>query len=229
MKETFIEIVRKQTTPYWEGSFNHPFIVQLQEGTLPIESFRYYLIQDAYYLRHFSALYKRVAEITSNPILQMQMLDNANDLAKGELAIRANFFEELAITDTELQATGVAPTAYHYVSHMYRQLIENNDVVAAASLLPCSWLYFEIGQRFRQSNVASPVAIYQAWIETYGGEEAREAIERECTLLNHLYAESSQEDQESMISAFVISARMEFNFWEMAFNFEKWPVGIAND
>lgn len=229
MKETFIEIVRKQTTPYWEGSFNHSFIVQLQEGTLPIESFRYYLIQDAYYLRHFSALYKRVAEITSNPILQMQMLDNANDLAKGELAIRANFFEELAITDTELQATGVAPTAYHYVSHMYRQLVENNDVVAAASLLPCSWLYFEIGQRLRQSNMTSPVAIYQAWIETYGGDEAGEAIERECALLNRLYAESSQEEQESMISAFVISARMEFNFWEMAYSFEKWPVGIAND
>lgn len=229
MKKTFIETAREQTVPYWEGSFKHPFIVQLQEGTLPIENFRYYLIQDSYYLRHFSALYERVAKITDEPRLRMQMMNNARDLAKGELAIRAKFFEEMAITDEELNETGVAPTAYHYVSHMYRQLIENNDAIAAASLLPCSWLYFEIGERLRAANVTSPVAIYQDWIETYGGEEAREAIEKECALLNRLYAESSKENQENMISAFVISARMEFNFWEMAYKFEKWPAGIAND
>ena len=64
MEKTFTEIARSQTRPFWEGSFKHPFILQLQEGTLPIENFRYYLIQDAYYLRHFSALYEKVAEIT---------------------------------------------------------------------------------------------------------------------------------------------------------------------
>lgn len=229
MEKTFIEIARSQTRPFWEGSFNHPFILQLQDGTLPIENFRYYLIQDAYYLRHFSALYKKVAEITEEPALKTQMLENAGHLAEGELAIRANFFEELAVTDDELKGTGVAPTAYHYVSHMYRQLVENNDAIAAASLLPCSWLYFEIGQRLRQLNVTSPVPIYQRWIETYGGEEASEAIEKECALLNRLYAESSQEEKDSMVSAFVISARMEFNFWEMAFNFETWPEGIQHD
>ena len=53
MKKTFTEIARSQTRPFWEGSFNHPFILQLQDGTLPIENFRYYLIQDAYYLRLF--------------------------------------------------------------------------------------------------------------------------------------------------------------------------------
>lgn len=53
MEKSFTEIVREQTTPYWEGSFKHPFIVQLQEGSLPIENFRYYLIQDSYYLIHW--------------------------------------------------------------------------------------------------------------------------------------------------------------------------------
>ena len=72
------------------------------------------------------------------------------------------------------------------------------------------------------------VSIYQRWIETYGGEEASEAIEREYALLNRLYAESSQEEKDSMVSAFVVSARMEFNFWEMAFNFETWPEGIQH-
>ena len=49
-------------------------------------------------------------------------------------------FEELAITEEEVAATPIAPTAYHYVSHMYRQLIEGTPKTAAASMLPCSWL-----------------------------------------------------------------------------------------
>ena len=46
-------------------------------------------------------------------------------------------FEELAITE-EVAATPIAPTAYHYVSHMYRQLIEGTPKTTAASMLPCS-------------------------------------------------------------------------------------------
>ena len=46
----FSEIARQQVVPYWEGSFSHPFLTELQAGTLDPAIFRYYLIQDAYYL-----------------------------------------------------------------------------------------------------------------------------------------------------------------------------------
>jgi len=65
MSVLFTEIVRAQTKPYWEGSFLHPFLTELQAGTLPMEKFRYYLIQDCYYLTHFARLYALVAERTA--------------------------------------------------------------------------------------------------------------------------------------------------------------------
>ena len=74
-------------------------------------------------------------------------------------------FEELAITEEEVAATPIAPTAYHYVSHMYRQLIEGTPKTAAASMLPCSWLYQEIGAQLVKQH--SPEPLYQRWIETY--------------------------------------------------------------
>lgn len=229
INQTFTEIARAQTRPYWEGSFQHPFLVQLQNGTLPLEKFRYYLIQDSYYLHHFSILYNKVAEQTKNAELQQQMIENAASLAKGELAIRAEFFEKLAITEEEVRETPIAPTTYHYVSHMYRQLVESNDWVAAASLLPCSWLYFEIGKALQDSKIQSPMPVYQKWINTYGESEAQKVIDKECTLLNRLYNKSTPEQQEKMVSAFVISTKMEFNFWEMAYQLETWPSGIENE
>lgn len=225
MKPLFTEIVRKKTVPYWEGSFTHPFLVELREGILPIEKFRYYLIQDCYYLTHFSNLYLQVANRTSNESLRKQMEENAQHLAEGELTVRAHFFKELSIDEDEIKRIEIAPTAYHYVSHMYRQLIEGNDWVVVASLLPCSWLYFDIGQTFRASESQSSIPVYQQWIETYGGPEAKETIEKECQMLNDVYRESSPEIQQQMITAFVISAKMEFSFWEMAYQLEEWVPG----
>ena len=41
----------------WQASFHDPFVLQLQEGNLDLSIFRYYLIQDAYYLKAFSEAY----------------------------------------------------------------------------------------------------------------------------------------------------------------------------
>ncbi|MDU2286685.1 MAG: thiaminase II, partial [Enterococcus faecalis] len=121
---TFTEQAKEQAQASWQGSFQHPFITELHEGTLSSTIFRYYLIQDHYYLKHFSQLYRLIAAQTQQPRLKKLLLTNAENLALGELAIRETFFEELAITEEEVAATPIAPTAYHYVSHMYRQLIE---------------------------------------------------------------------------------------------------------
>lgn len=217
---TFTELARKEAARYWDGSFEHPFVQSLAAGKLAPEIFRYYLLQDRYYLEHFSKLYSLIAEQTEDQVVQAQLRENAENLKLGELAIREEFFSELAISDKEILETAIAPTAYHYVSHMYRQLIDGTPNSAFAGMLPCAWLYQEIGVRLIEAG--SPDPLYQRWIETYAGEAAAEGIKKERALLDRLYEESSKEEQQQMIEAFVISSKMEYAFWEMAVNLEKW-------
>lgn len=211
---------KKAASASWEGSFNHPFITELQAGTLDSEIFRYYLIQDHYYLKHFSELYALIAEKTNHPALKALLVENAGNLALGEIAIRETFFSELGITDEEVRATPIAPTAYHYVSHMYRQLLEGTINSAAASMLPCAWLYQELGDTLITKQ--SPVPIYQRWIETYAGVEAQEHVKLERAILDELYEASPPDEQAQMMEAFVISSEMEYVFWEMAYRKEMW-------
>ena len=49
----FTALAREKAKRYWEGSFQHPFIQQLHEGTLAPEIFRYYLIQELVLFRTF--------------------------------------------------------------------------------------------------------------------------------------------------------------------------------
>lgn len=217
---TFTDLARKEAAVFWEGSFEHPFVQSLAAGDLAPEIFRYYLLQDRYYLEHFSKLYSYIAEQTDDKEVQAQLQENAENLKLGELAIREEFFTELNITEEEILATPVAPTAYNYVSHMYRQLIDGTFKTAYAGMLPCAWLYQEIGVRLIETG--SPHPLYQRWIETYAGEAAAEEIKKERALLDRLYQEATAKEQQQMIESFVISSKMEYAFWEMATNLEKW-------
>ncbi|MDT2613293.1 thiaminase II [Enterococcus dongliensis] len=216
----FTELARKKAAKYWEKSFEHPFVQSLARGDLAPEIFRYYLLQDRYYLEHFSKLYGYIAKQTIDKEVQAHLQKNAENLKQGELAIREEFFSKLAISEAEILTTPIAPTAYHYVSHMYRQLIEGTPNTAFAGMLPCAWLYQEIGERL--ITVGSPDPVYQCWIETYAGETAVEGIKKERVLLDRLYEESTEKEQQQMIEAFVISSKLEYAFRGMAMTLEKW-------
>ena len=216
----FSQELRDQADIWWQKSFNHPFIQQLTDGSLPMDCFRYYLIQDRYYLEHFSQIHRWVGERSQNPVLKELMVFVADNLEAGEQAIRDVFFDELAITPQEIATTATAPTAYHYVSHMYRQLAEHTPEAAFAGLVPCSWLYHEIGLRLMQKS--SPVPIYQQWIDTYTTDEMVEVVAKQRALLDQLGDTLSAVELEPLRQAFLISSIEEYNFWQMAMDFQTW-------
>lgn len=45
---------RPDVSPVWHQFINHPFVLALGNGELPLESFKGYLIQDYLYLVHFA-------------------------------------------------------------------------------------------------------------------------------------------------------------------------------
>lgn len=222
-KMLFTDIVQPKVQPYWQGSLMHPFVRGLQDGTLRADRFRYYLIQDHYYLQAFSHVHQLVAAKTEDAALKTLMLAGAIDLANGEKQVRQTFFEKLQITAHELTQTPIAPTADHYIAHLYRQLIMENAAIAAAGLYPCLWLYGDVGQALSQQP--SPHPLYQQWIDTYATNEIQVEINATGRVLNRLFAASSIDDQQQMLNAFIRSSQLEYHFWEMAYQQEQWLSG----
>ena len=50
---SFSEQLRNEAQPIWRRIFGHPFLKEIKDGTLPEETFRYYLIQDYLFLEGF--------------------------------------------------------------------------------------------------------------------------------------------------------------------------------
>lgn len=214
---------RQQADPWWTGSFHHPFITELAAGTLPLAIFKRYLLQDRYYLQHFGQIHQAAAEMTDDPHIRALLTDSGDILITGEEAVRATFFRALGITQQEIDQTPIAPTAYFYVAHMQAQLAGGNVLPVIAGLLPCSWLYLEIGQRLIAQG--SPNPLYQQWIETYATDTLADSVADYRAVLDDQPVPATM--QLAIDQAFLISSICEYNFWEMAYQDEQWPLAAA--
>jgi thiaminase/transcriptional activator TenA len=218
----FSQELRQAVTASWNASFEHPFVQGIAKGTLPLEHFRHYLLNDAYYLSQFARVQALGAAKATDLADSNRMAAHVQGTYNAELSLHENFAKQLGITDAERSAFEPSPTAYAYTSHMLRAAYAGHlgDIVAA--ILPCYWLYYEIGERLQGSTPGVP--IYQEWIDAYGGEWFRVLVQEQIDRLDVLAEQVTSADRERMKKHFIISSHYEYKFWDMAFTLETWPV-----
>lgn len=218
----FSEQIRKDANSIWEASFKHPFVTGIADGSMPLDCFRYYVLQDSYYLSHFAKVQSLGAAKAIDLYTTQRLAIHAQGTYNAELGLHETFVKQLGITETEKDNFEPAPTAYAYTSHLYRAAYNGHlgDVIAA--ILPCYWLYYEIGERLQGFKPEEP--IYLTWIEAYGGDWFRELVEEQIQRLDSIAEKVTEEDRLRMKQHFIISSQYEYSFWEMAYRQEKWPV-----
>ncbi|MBY0097837.1 thiaminase II [Mesobacillus maritimus] len=219
---TFSQQLRQEVNTIWEASFQHPFVKGIADGSLSLKSFRYYVLQDSYYLSHFAKVQALGAAKAPDLHTTARMAVHAQGTAEAELKLHANFSKRLGITEAEIAKFKPAPTAYAYTSHLYRAALmgQIGDIIAA--LLPCYWLYDEIGQRLKGMTPEEP--IYQEWIAAYGGEWFHEKVMEQIQRIDEIAEKVTESDRERMSELFMISSQYEYSFWEMAYVQEGWPI-----
>lgn len=216
----FSEEIREAAASVWEANFAHPFVRGVADGSLPLESFRYYVMQDSYYLSVFAKVQALGAAKANDLYTSGRMAEHVKGTYQAELGLHERFAKLLDISDAERSRFEPAPTAYAYTSHLMRVAYTGHlgDIVAA--ILPCYWIYLEIGRRLQGANPG--VQVYEEWIAAYGGEWFEELVREQIDRLDDVAAACSDEDRQRMKREFVLSSRYELMFWEMAYRRETW-------
>lgn len=222
---TFCEEVRKETDFYWQGSFDHPFVKGLVDGSLPLEKFKFYIMQDAYYLTHYTKVLAIAASRAKTNEDIAYFLDTARHINEAELELHRTVFKELGITEEMAGNFEPAPAAYNYVSHMYNAA-HNGDVAEAfAAMFPCPWLYQEIGEKYKDAKPG--IKLYEDWIAMYSAPDYKEKIELQKAMMNR-YAEENPAKQAILKAHFEKSCYYEWKFWEMPWTYEDWQDEVKN-
>jgi thiaminase/transcriptional activator TenA len=200
----------------------HPFIAGLTDGSLDRAAFRFYVIQDAHYLREFA----RALSVAAARAPEERDIAMFNEHAAGAIAVErelhASFFSEFGLSENDVASTPMAPTNLAYTSYLLAVAYGGSFPQALGALLPCYWIYWEVGKQLRGRG--SPDPLYRRWIETYGGEEYAAIVKAVLALTDRVGENLSTSERNSVLGHFQTTARYEWMFWDMGHRQQQWPI-----
>ncbi len=209
----------KAAKPAYTRILELDFVRELMAGTLSRERFLFYIRQDALYLVGFGKALAGIAAKLENVEHSQAFLAFAGECMAVERALHEVYLGKEKLPG-RIEPT---PTCLLYTSYILKQLHDAPLEVAMAAVLPCFWVYKEVGDHIvaNQNKNNNP---YQAWIDTYGGDEFSGAVERALALCDEAAAACTPEQRRAMTEAYVLCTKMEWMFWDSAWKLETWPV-----
>jgi thiaminase (transcriptional activator TenA) len=200
--------------------YQHPFNQELAAGTLPIEKFIFYLSQDALYLTDFSKALALTATRLPHDQQSELFIQFSMNALKAERDLHANILKKYP---TPRQTTNQqSPFCFMYSNYLLRMASSAAVEESVASLLPCFWIYQQVGQRADAKKI--PNNPYQDWIDLYSSHEFNHSVELMIATVNELAAHASIRCKQKMLSAFRLATLCEWQFWQGAYSQEAWPI-----
>ncbi|RYC65826.1 hypothetical protein CHU98_g386 [Xylaria longipes] len=178
----FVEwlLSRPDVAPVWHRFVNHPFVLALGNGELPLESFKKYLIQDYLYLVHFA----RANALASYKAKNMQ------DIAAGakmfqhihtEMKLHIDYCKSFGIEKEEIEATEEHQACTAYTRYVLDIGQSEDWLGLQISLAPCLLGYGAIAKQLHADpRTKTEGNTYWPWILNYVADDYVQAVQTEC-------------------------------------------------
>ena len=204
--------------PLYDKIISHPFNVELAQGTLDVAKFKYYVQQDSLYLLDYSRALALVGAKAPTSNRVNDFLAFAKDGMWVEEQLHQTFFKQFSITPAEDKQPG----CFAYTNFLLAECAAKPYEVGVASLLPCFWIYREVGMNIVTKSV--PNNPFQDWINTYSGDEFRISVTKAIEIVDEAADSASTKMKEEMTKSFMTSTKLEWIFWDAAYNLKQWDI-----
>ena len=196
---------------------NHPFIKGLQDGSLDLEKFKHYMIQDYKFLIE----YCRVISIAISKSFDQKIMSFwarlLNETLNSEMSLHETFCSDFGISKDELFTTETALATKSYCNYLLSTAYKYDIEYISCSLLPCQWGYDEIGRRLGENNQTLEDSFHLRWIDAYNVTEYQEITNWP---INYVDSIQQKVDNKVANQIFQESLEFEFLFWESSWNIE---------
>ncbi len=194
-----------------------PFLTALGNGELAPERFTYYLAQDAHYLADYARVLAACATQAADADEVVFWSTSSRRAIVVERTLHASHLADLA-------AASPSPTCTAYTSYLLALAGAGSYPVLVAGVLPCFWIYADVGRRLLGAAAGVEVHPYADWIATYGDPAFEAATEQVRCLTDRLALDAGPHTRRVMHRAFHTAARYEWMFWDAAWRQEDWPI-----
>lgn len=213
---TVSQRLREAARPVWDRCLSHPFVTGVGCGTLPVEKFRYFLLQDYLYLFDYARVFALGVVKARDPALMRVFAQNVESVLNGEMDLHRAYMKRLGISEEQVLAAKPALDNLSYTHYMLSTADRGGPREITAAILACSWSYAEIGQTLAKIPGAAEHPFYGEWIQGYAAEDYQSVNRALIALTDRLAAGAEEAELQHLEEIFVNCSRYELAFWDMA-------------
>jgi len=218
----FTESLWDSIEDIYDKILKHPFIRGLIDGSLDEEAFRFYVIQDALYLRDYARGLALLGTKAPNDQWLMMFAEHARDAIVVERALHESFFKDWQLREEDVNSTPMAPTNLLYTSYLFRVAYERPFPEILGCFLPCYWIYWEVGKELE--NCGSPKELFRRWIQAYSSEAYGSIVRQVLEVMDQVAQEAGEGDLKRIRNHFTMTSKLEYLFWDMGFHKQAWGI-----
>lgn len=192
----------------WHQILDLPFVRALGDGTLDEDLFAFYLDQDALYLRDYSRALATLSARADAAEAQVHWAAGAHEAIAAESQLHEGWLANRA------RLGGPSPITMGYTNFLRASAAGDDYVVGAAAILPCYWLYEEVGAVLSSQNHADHP--YAEWLSMYGGEEFAAEVARSLAEVERAFEAASPAQRVRAARAYLSACVYEHEFFDQA-------------
>ena len=199
----------------WQAYTWHPFCQALSDGTLPLQAFRTYLIQDYLFLIHFARA-KALAVFKAESIEAMRDKTESIRAILAETTMHLKYCAEWGIPEAEVRATAESAETVSYTRYVIDRGLAGDILDLEVALVPCTVGYGEVALRMlADPRRRTEGNAYQSWIDTYADPGYQALARAAAARIDALGVSHGGEARFATLSAtFSEAARLEQRFWQ---------------
>ena len=217
----YCERLYEAAHPIWEQCHDHPFVRGIGDGSLDLEKFRWFLLQDYLYLFDYARVFAYGVVKARDPGLMRTFSANVDAILGGEMKVHRAYMARLGITEEQVFSVQPALSNLSYTHYMLSCAAAGGPAEIIAAILSCSWSYAEIGTRLAAIPGAADHPFYGEWIRSYAGEDYQKTNDALVELMDTLAESCTEAEYQRLEEIFVNCSRYELGFWEMAWTLER--------
>ena len=220
----FADDIEREALSIRQAILAHPFVAGVGQGTLEVARFKHYVLQDYAYLIDYSRVLALAAARAPDLATMGWFAKLLDETLNVEMDLHRSYCAQFGISSQELAATVAAPTTVAYTAYLLQLALQGSFAELVAGLLPCQWGYWEIGDHLARQGEPADAPLYRQWIQMYVSPEFTQLAGEIRSLANRLGEQAGPAERSLMGKAYLTSLRFEYQFWDLAYNLEDWPV-----
>ncbi len=213
------ELLHREYSDIWEQTVTHPFVIELGQGSLPIDKFTAYFLQDYLFVRHlvsFTALgIAKAPDLGSARRLHRFLsgiLDSEHDLF-------ARVFKDLGLSEERYTSVEATPTTQAFGDFMVRTGLDGDFHSITTALYVTEGTYLDWATRLIKQGRRPTQPVYQEWINIHGPDVLGDFVDWLRLQLDAVPSDTHNTAKR----VFNTTLRYEYLFWEAAYHGDSWP------